>query len=58
MVIHCCEEHVELAIDVIIDEKETFPVLEKVNIIHNLYTTCEYCDKPTVYIVSNERSHT
>lgn len=58
MVIYCCEEHVELAMDVIINEKETYPILEKCNTIHNLSTTCEYCEKPSVYIVSNERSHT
>lgn len=58
MVIYCCDEHVERALDVIIDEKETFPTLEKVNIIHNLSTTCEYCEEQPVYIVSNERSHT
>jgi len=58
MVIYCCEEHVELAMDVIINEKETYPIFEKCNAIHNLSTTCEYCEKPSVYIVSNERSHT
>lgn len=58
MLIYCCEEHVELAVDVIIDEKETFPILEEVNSIHNLSTTCEYCEKPSIYIVSNGRSHT
>ncbi len=56
--IYCCEEHVELAIDIMIDERETFPILEKVNTIHNLSTPCEYCSKPAIYIVSNERSHT
>lgn len=58
MVIYCCVEHVDLALDVIIDEKETYPILEKYNTIHNLSTTCEFCEKTPVYIVSNERSHT
>ena len=40
--IYCCEEHVELALDMIVDEYETFPVLTKIS-VDNLSTSCEYC---------------
>ncbi|WP_270180564.1 CxxH/CxxC protein [Alkalihalobacillus sp. CinArs1] len=54
MKIHCCEEHVELALDVTVDETEQFPVLEKLEKNDgNLSTTCKYCSKPAVYMVSN-----
>ena len=49
---YCCEDHVELALDMFVDETETFPILTKVE--NNLSTTCEYCEKPAIYIVGNE----
>ncbi|MBN8208842.1 CxxH/CxxC protein [Bacillus sp. NTK071] len=50
----CCEDHVELALDVAVDETGHFPVLEKVQGDEdNLSTTCEYCNNPATYIVSN-----
>ncbi|MEH7109159.1 MULTISPECIES: CxxH/CxxC protein [Bacillaceae] len=51
--IYCCEEHVELALDVIVHEHETFPVLEKVD-VDNLSTSCEYCRNNAVYVVANK----
>jgi CxxH/CxxC protein (TIGR04129 family) len=51
--IYCCEEHVELALDVVVDEFETFPVLTKID-VDNLSTTCEYCQYTAMYIVANE----
>jgi CxxH/CxxC protein (TIGR04129 family) len=51
--IYCCEEHVELALDIVVDEFETFPVLTKV-VGDNLSTTCEYCQNTAMYIVANE----
>lgn len=53
MLIYCCKEHVELAMDVIIDEYETFPVLMKAG-DEQLSTTCEYCQNDAEYIVGNE----
>ncbi|MDQ0482095.1 CxxH/CxxC protein [Guptibacillus hwajinpoensis] len=50
----CCEDHVELALDVAVDETGHFPVLEKVQKDENsLSTTCEYCKNTATYIVSN-----
>jgi CxxH/CxxC protein (TIGR04129 family) len=51
--IYCCEEHVEWALDVIVDEFETFPKLEKAEEGKELPTTCEYCKKQAEYIVGN-----
>lgn len=51
--IYCCQEHVELALDVIVDEYETFPILQKVE-EKELSSACEYCGKPAEYMVGNE----
>ncbi|WP_010175997.1 CxxH/CxxC protein [Bacillus coahuilensis] len=56
--IYCCDEHVELALDVAVDEQEEKdvaqpPSLNKVDNSQNLSTTCEYCPKNATYIVAN-----
>ncbi|MBS4196457.1 CxxH/CxxC protein [Lederbergia citri] len=51
--IYCCKEHVELALDVIVDEYETFPILEEIKTEDGLSTPCEYCENPAAYIVGN-----
>lgn len=53
--IKCCEEHVDVAIDTIVDEYEVAPKIEKFIVDKNLdlSTTCEYCQNQAVYIVSN-----
>ncbi|KIL49258.1 cxxH/CxxC protein [Jeotgalibacillus soli] len=53
MKIFCCQEHVELGIDVFVDEEETFPSLNTVDNSSNLSTDCEYCQNKAAYIVSN-----
>ncbi|WP_102273378.1 CxxH/CxxC protein [Cytobacillus massiliigabonensis] len=52
--IYSCEEHVDIAIDTVVDEYETFPQLSKVSKEQELSTTCEYCRNNAVYIVANE----
>ncbi|WP_455029067.1 CxxH/CxxC protein [Metabacillus sediminilitoris] len=49
----CCEEHIELAIDMYVDEKELAPEIEKIEKNSKLSTTCEMCENPAVYIVGN-----
>jgi CxxH/CxxC protein (TIGR04129 family) len=49
--IYSCDDHIELALDVAVDESGTFPELNKVE--NKLSTTCEYCEKPAIYIVGN-----
>ncbi|WP_017756726.1 CxxH/CxxC protein [Calidifontibacillus oryziterrae] len=53
--IKCCEEHVDVAIDTIVDEYEVAPKIDKISVDNypELFTTCEYCEKNAVYIVSN-----
>ncbi|GHH98091.1 CxxH/CxxC protein [Neobacillus kokaensis] len=51
--IYCCEEHVELGLDVVVDEYETFPVLTKID-VDNLSTSCEFCQNRAVYLVANK----
>ncbi|XJZ29172.1 CxxH/CxxC protein [Bacillota bacterium Lsc_1132] len=51
--IYCCEEHVDLALDTIVDDFETFPILTKLD-VDNLSTSCEFCPNTAVYVVANE----
>lgn len=52
--IYSCEEHVDIAIDTIVDEHETFPMLSQISDDKRLSTTCEYCRNNAVYVVANE----
>ncbi|WLR41857.1 CxxH/CxxC protein [Bacillus carboniphilus] len=47
----CCLEHVELAIDMYVDEKEEAPIINKIEHTHTLSTKCELCENPAEYIV-------
>jgi len=51
--IYCCEEHVDMALDTVVYEQGTFPILEKVS-GDNLSTSCEYCRNQAVYLVGNK----
>jgi CxxH/CxxC protein (TIGR04129 family) len=51
--IYSCEEHVDIALESIVIEYETFPVLDKIP-VDNLSTTCEFCKNQAVYIVANK----
>ena len=52
--IYACEEHIDIAIDTIVDDYETFPNLMKVTEEENLSTTCEYCQNKAIYVVANK----
>ncbi|MFC3886327.1 CxxH/CxxC protein [Bacillus songklensis] len=52
MKIYCCKEHVELALDIIVDETEMVPVLEEVP-EKDIHITCGYCSKEATYVVGN-----
>lgn len=45
----CCLEHVELALDIAVDEYETAPVMEKTTET----LSCEFCENQAVYVVGN-----
>ena len=53
MKLYCCGEHVELALDIIVDDFGTCPVFKKAEGELST-TTCEYCKNPVEYIVGNE----
>lgn len=44
---YCCLEHVELALDIAVDEFETAPVMEKTEEV----VSCEFCENQADYIV-------
>nr|WP_083841978.1 CxxH/CxxC protein [Fictibacillus macauensis] len=50
---YCCEEHVDIGIDEIVDETEKYPDLELLTEEAKLSTTCHYCEKKAIYKVSN-----
>lgn len=52
----CCLEHVELALDIIVDECEVAPVIN--NVDNSERKTCEFCQNEATYVVSNTDSHT
>ena len=51
--IYCCEEHVEIALDKIVFEKEISPILEEIPHEKQLSTACEYCRNTAIYMVGN-----
>lgn len=53
MKIYSCEEHVDIALDSIVDELGAIPQFTNID-VDNLSTPCEYCEKPAIYIVANE----
>ncbi|MDZ5710629.1 CxxH/CxxC protein [Jeotgalibacillus haloalkalitolerans] len=52
--IFCCKEHVELALDVLVDETEDVPLLKTVDNYEELSTNCEYCNETAIYLVENK----
>ncbi len=52
MKIYCCEEHVELALDIIVDECEAAPILQKLDGFPQM--KCGYCEKEAIYLVDSE----
>lgn len=52
--IYCCLEHIELALDVIVDEYEVAPKMIELDADDKLSTSCEYCENNAIYVVGNE----
>ncbi|GLY08823.1 CxxH/CxxC protein [Bacillus badius] len=48
--IYCCQEHTELALDVMVDEYEKAPTIEK---LKGETRPCEYCQNEAEYVVAN-----
>ncbi len=46
---YACDEHVELALDVVIDECEKAPTLKKLSENEQISTTCHFCKRGATY---------
>lgn len=51
---YSCEEHIDVIIDMFIDEEETFPVLTKMEQEIELSTGCALCGGKPIYMVANK----
>jgi CxxH/CxxC protein (TIGR04129 family) len=49
---YCCENHVELAIDIIVDEEEKAPLMVKIEDENQISTTCTFCTELAIYKIS------
>ncbi|MBO9131339.1 CxxH/CxxC protein [Bacillus sp. 165] len=58
MDIKCCGEHVDLALDMIVDEFEEAPFIHNVDNNNDSSTTCQFCQNTAIYVVSNTNSYT
>lgn len=58
MKLYVCEKHTDLAMEKLIDEYETAPLLEKLTENQQLSTACEYCENKPAYLVANIHSST
>ena len=58
MRIFSCETHINQALDMLVAEEKTFPMMEKIKEEEKLSTTCSYCNNPAIYIVASENDGT
>jgi CxxH/CxxC protein (TIGR04129 family) len=54
MRIYSCMEHIDEALDEVVDKDELAPIMEKIEDTNNLSTGCFVCGKDATYIVSSE----
>ncbi|WP_082394286.1 CxxH/CxxC protein [Bacillus sp. JCM 19034] len=48
---YACEEHIELALDIVVDETENPPIVDKIEQQQKQSTTCSFCKNEPVYTV-------
>ncbi|MCK0469817.1 CxxH/CxxC protein [Halalkalibacter sp. APA_J-10(15)] len=48
---YACEEHIELALDIVVDETEHPPIVDKIEQSQKLSTTCSFCKNEPVYTI-------
>ncbi|MCA1032276.1 CxxH/CxxC protein [Bacillus timonensis] len=51
--IKCCLEHIELALEMIVDQYEVAPDMKELQGEEKLSTTCEFCQNNAIYVVGN-----
>ncbi|GAA0334811.1 hypothetical protein GCM10008967_27030 [Bacillus carboniphilus] len=56
--VYSCLEHIDIALDDVVDETGEPPILNKIERESDLSTTCEYCQNPAIYVVANTHSDT
>ncbi len=49
---YCCETHVELALDTLVDEQEVAPIMEKLEQEEQVPTLCSFCSQQAIYKIS------
>jgi CxxH/CxxC protein (TIGR04129 family) len=54
MKIFSCKEHIDEALDEIVDVQELAPNMEKIEDTHNLSTNCFVCGNQAEYIVFDD----
>jgi CxxH/CxxC protein (TIGR04129 family) len=47
-----CKEHVEIALDIIVDETGEYPLLEELSTSEQVI--CEFCEADATYVVSSK----
>jgi CxxH/CxxC protein (TIGR04129 family) len=53
MMYYACDEHINLAIDMTVDEQESAPIVDKVEQGGKmLSTTCSFCENEAIYRVN------
>ncbi|MFC0471588.1 CxxH/CxxC protein [Halalkalibacter kiskunsagensis] len=49
---YACNEHIEVAIDMVVDEQELAPIVDKISENKEvLSTTCSFCENVAIYSV-------
>jgi CxxH/CxxC protein (TIGR04129 family) len=54
MRLYSCSEHIDEALDEVVDQDELAPIMEKVEDTNNLSTGCFMCGSEATYLVSTE----
>ncbi|NEU30592.1 CxxH/CxxC protein [bacterium LRH843] len=51
---YACMEHIELALDMIVDEEEVAPIIDELTEENKLSTLCSFCKNKANYSVKAE----
>ncbi|WP_367613642.1 CxxH/CxxC protein [Halalkalibacter nanhaiisediminis] len=51
MMYYACEEHIELALDIVVDEQELAPTIDKITDKEMLSTKCSFCENGALYSI-------
>lgn len=54
MKINSCKTHIERALDEMVAQTESYPILTELSEEEKLSTVCAYCEQPAIYVVANQ----